>query len=169
MEKQEPVFYSRHLESEWLYFKGKHFQKGDLVVVLTDGGAEMAYPTCFLLGGVLRVLDDPNWKEGHVEGVHGHRVWIFDDGELDDETIACLARTLKNSGAESVMVASIVVSRRIRRRAGRRVIDRVVARKWRENLPENTILWSDPPSRPAEYWLDSLFEHRLWLAQMEAK
>ncbi|MBT3221167.1 MAG: hypothetical protein HN348_18960, partial [Proteobacteria bacterium] len=88
----------------------------------------------------------------------------FDDGELDDETIASLARTLKDSGAESVMVASAVVTRRIRRRAGRRIIDRVVALKWRENIPENVVIWSHQPRWPAEYWLDSLSKHRAWLA-----
>ena len=165
MTKQKPIFYHRHLESEWLYFKAKHFQEGDLVLVLTDGGAEMAYPTCFLLGGILRVLDDPNWREGYIEGVYGCRVWIFDDGELDDETIASLARTLRESGAESVMVASAVVSRRIRSRAGRRIIDSVVALKWRENLPPNATLWSKPPDRPAEYWLDSLYACDQWGAK----
>ncbi len=147
------LFVSRNSSAEELYFKAD-IRPGDTVVALTDGGIEVAYPSAFLQGARLQLIDSPLEVEGFAqyEGFVGRHVWLFDDGEAGDELLCRAARALRFAGAATVGVASVVASRRLRCMAGPGVIDQLYVVEWRERLPDGAALWAEP-AHPAGYWL----------------
>jgi len=153
------VFDDRRPPSERLYFKIGAITPDDAIIVLSDGGAEVAFPTAFLCGVDVTLADAP---EPHCPkcrsrylGVRGRRMWIFDDGELDEKVLCAAAQALRRGGAATVNIATIVATKGLRERAGPGVVDRVYTVAWRHELAEGVPLWPGP-ALPAHLWLSRL-------------
>jgi len=148
----QSVFRSRHLPIEELYYRISDPGEQAVLFAISSGGAEMAYPTAYLLGVELRLLGlDCDLEQ--VPDVEGRVVWIFDDGEARDVVLAMISRGMRASGAAEVNVASGVLTRRFKRLAGPRVVNRVVALRWREAVSPAAPIYAGPSPWPVESWL----------------
>ena len=144
MSPQPTIFGDRTKAADRLYHElHDTFGDADLCFAITPGGAHLAGPAVLATSGTLQMLDVFGLHPPLVRNASRKRVWLFDDGSLDDQCLASTAQLLQEAGAATVGVASATTGRRLKELA-RGAIQFVVTLAWRDEIDPDKALWSTP-------------------------
>ncbi len=117
----------RHREGEELHFRMAGQAIDAIVVALTPGAVEVAFPMAYLTGRVLVRIDPHELTRDTVfAGVEGHAVVLVDDGLLHPAVLVAAARAIRCGRPRRLVVAAPVGAAVVARLAGPGVVDDVV-------------------------------------------
>jgi pyrimidine operon attenuation protein/uracil phosphoribosyltransferase len=117
----------RHQEGEELHFRMGGQAIDAIVVVLTPGAVEVAFPLAYLTGRVLLRIDPHELTRDTIfAGVEGHSVVLVDDGLLHPAILVAAARAIRCGRPRRLVVAAPVGAAAVARLAGPGVVDEIV-------------------------------------------
>jgi predicted phosphoribosyltransferase len=117
----------RHLEGEELHFRMGGGAVDAIVVALTPGAVEVAFPMAYLTGRVLVRLDPHELTRDTIfAGIEGQVVVLVDDGLLHPAILVAAARAIRCGRPRRVVVAAPAGAAEVARLAGPGVVDEIV-------------------------------------------
>ncbi len=125
--RRSHVVADRHLEGEDLHFRLGGAAIDAIVVALTPGAVEVAFPMAYLTGRVLVRIDPHELTRDTIfAGVEGHAVVLVDDGLLHPAILVAAARAIRCGRPRHLLVAAPVGAAEVARLAGPGVVDEIV-------------------------------------------
>jgi hypothetical protein len=122
-----PAIADRHQAGEELHFRMGGHAIDAIVVVLTPGALEVAFPIAYLTGRVLIRIDPHELTRDTIfAGVEGHSVVLVDDGLLHPAILVAAARAIRCGHPSRLVVAAPVGAAAVARLAGPGVVDEIV-------------------------------------------
>jgi predicted phosphoribosyltransferase len=117
----------RHSAGEDLHFRMAGAAVDAIVVALTPGAVEVAFPVAYLTGRVLVRIDPHELTRDTIfAGVEGHAVVLVDDGLVHPAILVAAARALRCGRPRRLILAAPTGAAEVARLAGPGVVDQIV-------------------------------------------